>query len=276
MSRLGFGVSGPLTSLLVDRWHVVRLIREAIDLGVTVFDTAPFYRDLQLPQGIGEQRLAAGIRGYDRSRLTLTTKVGEKRFDLHEFSPDAIVASVEKSLRRLGTDYIDYLFVQGAPASIWLDSDLLDCMDRLKGDKVAHIGVSGRDDEVEAAFGLPLIDALMMPAGGNISDAQADRIKRAKGRFRTFGIEVFSSARISARNGAFRHPGAALWYAARNSVGRPAIAENGPQPETREEAARRAIVEFGLDTVVTSTTSRVHLRNNKTLIDTLDGAPGAA
>ncbi len=276
MSRLGFGVSGPLTSLLVDHGHVVRLVREALDLGITVFDTAPFYRDPRLPQGVGERRLAAGIKGHDRSRITLTTKVGEKRFDLLEFSPSAIEASVENSLRRLETDYIDYLFIQGAPASIWLESDLLECLDRLKGDKVAHFGLSGRDDEVEAAFDLPVIDALMMPAGGNISTTQADRIRRARGRFRTFGIEVFATARNATRNRSLRHPGAALWYAARNTFGRPVGSAAAPSPESREDAARRAIIDFGMDTIVTSTTSRAHLQANQLLITSLDGAPRGA
>jgi D-threo-aldose 1-dehydrogenase len=109
VGRLGLGTA-PLASAFWgnDETTAVATARRAIDAGVTFLDTAPFY-------GLGESesRLGATLRG-GREGVVLATKVGrllgsgpdgelEARFD---FSYDAVRASLDTSLERLGVDRV--------------------------------------------------------------------------------------------------------------------------------------------------------------------------
>ncbi len=84
---------------------VRELLAEARDLGVTLLDTAPAY-------GTSEERLGKLLQ--DRQRWVLCTKAGENyshnksHFD---FSRAAIETSVERSLQRLRTDYLDLVLI---------------------------------------------------------------------------------------------------------------------------------------------------------------------
>ncbi|HYM32845.1 MAG TPA: aldo/keto reductase, partial [Candidatus Cybelea sp.] len=85
---------------------IAALLARASDLGINLLDTAPAY-------GTAEARLGAALSGQ-RDRWIIADKAGEEfdgkesRFD---FSPSAIVASVERSLKRLRTDRIDVLLL---------------------------------------------------------------------------------------------------------------------------------------------------------------------
>ena len=91
----------------------IALQNQAVDRGVTFFDTAPAYGN-----GRAESLMAETIRYAGRGNLVLSTKFG---YDLPEdpgeqgghrerkqnFSPEFIRRDLETSLKRLGTDYID-------------------------------------------------------------------------------------------------------------------------------------------------------------------------
>jgi aryl-alcohol dehydrogenase-like predicted oxidoreductase len=76
----------------------VALIRQALDLGVNVLDTAAVYGT--------EQVVGKALRGVPRESVVVCTKAskeaGEKQFHL-----DKVLASLDRSLRRLGVDYVD-------------------------------------------------------------------------------------------------------------------------------------------------------------------------
>jgi len=82
------------------------LLAQAKELGINLLDTAPAY-------GNTEQRLGSLLKGQRHDWL-ICTKVGEEfetgqsHFD---FSPEHTVASVERSLKRLNTDYLDMVLV---------------------------------------------------------------------------------------------------------------------------------------------------------------------
>lgn len=77
------------------------VVAEAIDLGITFFDTSPYYGD-------GEERLGRALEGR-RDRVLIGTKAGRNPGEVFDFSPAAIRRSVEQSLRRLRTDHVDVL-----------------------------------------------------------------------------------------------------------------------------------------------------------------------
>ncbi|HEX6959193.1 MAG TPA: aldo/keto reductase [Ferrovibrio sp.] len=96
------GVKYPRGFDLPDDKAVVALLEQARVLGINLLDTAPAY-------GSSEERIGALLPGR-REDWVIVTKAGEdfqagrSSFD---FSPAAIRASVERSLRRLRTDYLD-------------------------------------------------------------------------------------------------------------------------------------------------------------------------
>lgn len=80
----------------IDDTETVRAIRSAIDAGVTTIDTASVYGDGH------SERIVARAVGPDRSRVVIATKVFA-----NEMKHDQVMAACERSLKNLGTDYID-------------------------------------------------------------------------------------------------------------------------------------------------------------------------
>ena len=82
--------------------EALRSVRVALDCGLNCIDTSPFYG-----RGMSEVLLGIALRGVPRESYTLCTKLG--RYDLahFDFSARRVVESVDVSLHRLGTDYLD-------------------------------------------------------------------------------------------------------------------------------------------------------------------------
>jgi aryl-alcohol dehydrogenase-like predicted oxidoreductase len=100
------GVKYPRAFALPDDKQAAALLARARDLGINLLDTAPAY-------GTSEQRLG-GLLSGQRQHWVVCTKVGEEFDDGQshfDFSPEHIVYSVERSLRRLQTDYLDLVLV---------------------------------------------------------------------------------------------------------------------------------------------------------------------
>ena len=106
-----------------------RLIDRAWDLGINLLDTAASY-------GESEARLGELLNG-NRRQWVLCTKAGEIHEDgksHYDFSGNAIRRSVETSLRRLRTDYLDVVLVHsdGRDMAILAKSEALDTLNALK------------------------------------------------------------------------------------------------------------------------------------------------
>lgn len=112
VSRLGFGAltftqgNRSLGSVYkVGAGLADELVGKALDAGVNFFDTADVYAD-----GESETLLGAALKGR-RDQVVITTKVGNRGGDRtllrSGLSRRHILWSVEQSLRRLGTDWID-------------------------------------------------------------------------------------------------------------------------------------------------------------------------
>lgn len=123
------GVRYPRGFALPDDARVRELLALAADLGINLIDTAPAY-------GSSEQRLGQLLPG-PRERWVLCTKVGEEFADgvsRHDFSPAAVRASVERSLHRLRTDWLDLVLIHsdGADLDIIEHSGALEALAELK------------------------------------------------------------------------------------------------------------------------------------------------
>jgi len=93
------------------------LVHKSLDLGVNYFDTAPNYGN-----GTSEDRLGRALKERDRSKIVINTKFGHSDKGETNFEADNIRNSLEGSLRRLQTDYVDSLIIHNPPFS-YLDGN---------------------------------------------------------------------------------------------------------------------------------------------------------
>ena len=113
------GVKYPATYTLPDDRSAAHLLDTARELGINLLDTAPAY-------GSSEQRLGRLLAGQ-RQHWLLCSKVGEEFVDgqsRFDFSPEHTRRSVQRSLRRLGTEVLDIVLVHS-------DGNDLDIIERM-------------------------------------------------------------------------------------------------------------------------------------------------
>lgn len=139
------GVKYPASFTLPDDRAARELLTEARRLGINLIDTAPAY-------GNSEERLGTLLKG-ERSDWVIASKVGEE-FEAGEshfdFSPEHTRLSVERSLRRLATDYLDIVLVHsdGNDEHIIRDLGTLEALANLKqAGKIRAFGMSTKTVE---------------------------------------------------------------------------------------------------------------------------------
>jgi aryl-alcohol dehydrogenase-like predicted oxidoreductase len=116
--------------------EAARLVREAVDLGINVIDTAPAYGT--------EAVVGKALKSIPRDSVVVCTKAFVNRGgEWH--SPERVVQSLDNSLRLLGTDYVDVFQMHGvlpheyAYTKEHLVPELL--KQKAKG-KIRHIGIT--------------------------------------------------------------------------------------------------------------------------------------
>lgn len=83
-----------------------RTVHAAIDSGINYIDVSPYYGLTKAETALGK-----AIREIPRDKFILSTKAGRYGVDQFDFSRKRIIDSVEESLARLHTDYIDILYL---------------------------------------------------------------------------------------------------------------------------------------------------------------------
>ena len=134
-----FGRAGTLTET---QEGTTAVIDAAIELGVTLLDTADIYGN---PAGSSEALMGVALRGR-RDRVVLATKFGHDQFEtgLLPGTPKGsrayIRASIDASLQRLQTDHVD-LYQQHVPDTVTPIEETLGALTELIAEgKVLHIG----------------------------------------------------------------------------------------------------------------------------------------
>ena len=141
VSALGLGCMGMSTSYgTPDDAESLATIDRALDLGVTLFDTAEGYGPFT-----NEELLGRALRGR-RDRAVIATKFGF-RFDGTGYTgldsrPAHIREAVEGSLRRLGTDYIDLLYQHRVDPAVPVEDVVGTMADLVRQGKVRYLGLS--------------------------------------------------------------------------------------------------------------------------------------
>ena len=141
LSIIGFGAA-PLGNEYgaVDLADGERAVHAAIDAGITFFDTSPYYG-----RALSEQRLGKALEGR-RDSVVLSTKCGRYDFAGFDFSAARVTASIDESLRRLRTDYLDIFIAHDIEFgdSAMIVNETVPAMRALqKAGKARSIGISG-------------------------------------------------------------------------------------------------------------------------------------
>jgi L-galactose dehydrogenase len=141
VSVLGFGAS-PLGDVFgrINADEGIQAVHCAIDLGVNFFDVSPYYG-----RTLAEARLGQALRGK-RDRVILATKCGRYDDDEFDFSARRVAASIDESLRRLETDYVDVVHahdIEFADRDQVIHETIPELRRLQAAGKVRHIGISG-------------------------------------------------------------------------------------------------------------------------------------
>jgi aryl-alcohol dehydrogenase-like predicted oxidoreductase len=119
----------------------IKTIRDAIDRGITLIDTAPVYGFGQSEEIVGKALAEGGLR----DRVAIATKVGLNWRDGQPFrdaSRERIVAEVDMSLKRLRTDYIDIYQVHWPDPDTPIEETATAMLQLYLQGKIRAIGVS--------------------------------------------------------------------------------------------------------------------------------------
>jgi aryl-alcohol dehydrogenase-like predicted oxidoreductase len=131
---LSFGY-GPAT----DKQEGIRLIRAAVERGVTLFDTAEAYGPF-----INEELVGEALAPF-RDEVMIATKFGFKEGDAHkgeDSRPERIRAVAEASLKRLRTDRIDLFYQHRGDLNVPIEDVAGTVRDLIREGKVKHFGLS--------------------------------------------------------------------------------------------------------------------------------------
>lgn len=150
-----------------DRTSLAALAR-ARECGITFFDTSAAYGD-----GHSEELIGAAFHGC-RGEVVLATKAGYDSWDRPpDFSSEAIVASTERSLRRLRTDYVDLLMLHNPPLDTLRSADVRKAFAKLlDSGKIRSWGASTKSPG-EALAALRITDIPVIQANFNMMDVRA-------------------------------------------------------------------------------------------------------
>src|SRR5690348_5977149 len=138
ISAIGFGcweIGG--TYGRIDESQFQRAVAQAIDSGITCFDTAEAYG-----MGLSEEALARALAGH-RNEVVIATKFGVGYEDMpnrRDSSRQRVLASIDKSLRRLQTDHVDIYLVHWPDPLTPLDETMGALDDIVRQGKARHIG----------------------------------------------------------------------------------------------------------------------------------------
>lgn len=135
---------------VAERWHHPwildeersrPIIKQALELGVNFFDTANVYAD-----GTSEEIIGRALKDYaNRDEFVLATKV---HFRMHQgpngagLSRKAIMSEIDKSLKRLGTDYVDLYQIHRWDYNTPIEETMEALHDVVKAGKARYIGAS--------------------------------------------------------------------------------------------------------------------------------------
>ena len=137
---MSIGIASTYTSSVQDDDEAVALIHRALDLGITLLDTADIYGD-------SERQVGKAIQGRrDRSCSPRSSASRRPRSAQRERtvdgSPEYVRKACEASLQRLGVDHIDLYYLHRVDPTVPIEETVGAMAELVREGKVRHIGLS--------------------------------------------------------------------------------------------------------------------------------------
>ena len=167
VSVLGFGGS-EIGYEGVTRRDAEQLLNEGLDAGINVIDTAECY--------VTSEQLIGDAIGHRRKEYFLFTKCGHERgWSNPDWRPESLLRSIERSLKRLKTDYVDLVQLHSCSESELRKGDVIEALKQAKSrGHTRHIGYSGDGAAALYAIECGAFDTLQT----SVSVAEQDALER--------------------------------------------------------------------------------------------------
>ena len=196
VTALSFGASSLGAEFRkIDLNEAVKSVHVALDLGMNLIDSSPYYG-----RGLSEALLGIALDGIPRDRYYLCTKLGRYAPKHFDFSAKRVRESVDISLERMKTDYLDIILCHDIEfvdmKQIW--EETIPELQKIKQEgKVKNIGISGYPMHIfkQGAANADL-DVIL---SYNHYTLQNTMLADLVGEMKASGIGVMNAAPFSAR-----------------------------------------------------------------------------
>lgn len=262
VSVVGFGAA-PVGFLETEREEVKRLLNTLLDQGVNLIDTAASY--------MGAEEALGETVSHRRAEFVLVSKCGKgsQRWDDEDWSPDAITASIDRSLQRLKTDHIDVMLLHTCDLETLQRGEALAALVKAReAGKIRFVGYSG--DNEAAAFAATLPDVAVIETSVNLCDQANIAAVLPAARHHDIGVIAKRPIANAAWKELSQQPGLYAGYAktyhdrfrAMDLDARKLGIVGDPGAVWAEVALRFTLSQEGVTTAIIGTTNPVHLVSN--------------
>ncbi len=257
-SVLGFGGS-EIGYQRVSRRTVARLLDGALDAGLNVIDTAECYED-------SEELIGRAVAAR-RREFYLFTKCGHGRGGSRgDWRPVALLASIERSLKRLATDHLDLIQLHSCSLDELRKGDVITALEQArKRGLTRYIGYSGDGEAARHAIECGRFDTLQTSV--SIADQEALDLTLPLARGREMGV----IAKRPLANAAWRYarkpaePYYQAYWSRLRALDFPFL-RNGPDA-VASTALRFTIAVAGVHTAIVGTTKPERWPQNAALLE---------
>ena len=219
VSAIGFGcweVGGGYGK--VEEAEFAHAVGRALDLGINCFDTAEGY-------GMGASERALGqALGRRRDEAIVVTKFGMNYRDmpnLRDSSRERVMTSIDKSLKNLGTDWVDVYLVHWPDRETPFEETMGALEDVVRDGKARFVGVSNfKREEIEACMRERRVDVAQY--GWNMFDRRMQREIFPYCQENGIGIMAYGSLAFGLLTGTFTEDmdfGSEDWRARQGKMG---------------------------------------------------------
>jgi aryl-alcohol dehydrogenase-like predicted oxidoreductase len=183
----------------IEEADFIKAVNRALDLGINCFDTAEAYGF-----GASEKSLAKAL-GSRRKEAVITTKFGigyKEAPNFRDSGRQRILASIEKSLTNLGTDYVDVYMVHWPDVNTPFEETVLALGDLVKQGKVRAVGISNfRLSQIETSMKARRVDVVQYC--WNMFDRRMQKEIFPYCREHSIGVMAYGSLAYGLLTGAF-------------------------------------------------------------------------
>ncbi len=256
VSRLGVGLAEIGHGLtFAQEAQAARVLNTALDAGINFLDTSACY-------GISEELIGRTIP-HRRREYVLATKCGHIAggYDGEEWTAQTILDSIDRSLSRMRTDYVDLVQLHSCGVDVLERGEVIQALQAARqAGKTRYIGYSGDNEAAEWAIDSGVFDTLQTSFNLVDQRARARLFPKAKAK----GMGTIAKRPIA--NGAWGVSESPSGYADQYFERAQTMAAIGPLPDAIEH---RILLALGftfahdqVDTIIVGTRNPDHMTEN--------------